>query len=160
MPSSRPHAAAAAVARSVLREPMITRWPAIANRRARPRPSSPVPPKMPMLSRATSGRESPSWCCAIRRSCHDVPARLATAQGYLAGTGELSWDFRHHRAMDANQVAALAELLAPTGWLERTRALGRALRRTTTRSPGGLLVVGTPGDDPWHVAAHLDEESR
>ncbi len=62
--------------------------------------------------------------------------------------------------MDANQVAALAELLAPTGWLERTRALGRALRRTTTRSPGGLLVVGTPGDDPWHVAAHLDEESR
>ncbi len=62
--------------------------------------------------------------------------------------------------MDANQVAALAELLAPTGWLERTRAMGRALRRTTTRSPGGLLVVGTPGDDPWHVAAHLDEESR
>src|SRR6266566_1194391 len=74
--------------------------------------------------------------------------------------GELSWEFGQHRAMDANQVAALRELLAPTGWLDRTRRLGRALRGTTTRSPGGLLVVGTPGDDPWHVAAHLDEESR
>ena len=62
--------------------------------------------------------------------------------------------------MDANQVAALRELLAPTGWLERTRGLGRVLRGTTKRSPGGLLVVGTPGDDPWHIAAHLDDESR
>jgi hypothetical protein len=62
--------------------------------------------------------------------------------------------------MDANQVAALRELLAPTGWLERTRRLGRALRGAPMRSPGGLLIVGTPGDDPWHVAAHLDEESR
>ncbi|MGE5292544.1 MAG: hypothetical protein ACM3ML_36210 [Micromonosporaceae bacterium] len=62
--------------------------------------------------------------------------------------------------MDANQVAALRDLLATTGWLERTRRLGRLLRGTTRRSPGGLLVVGTPGDDPWHVAAHLDEESR
>jgi hypothetical protein len=62
--------------------------------------------------------------------------------------------------MDANQVAALRELLAPTGWLDHTRRLGGALRGTATRSPGGLLVVGTPGDDPWHVVAHLDEESR
>ena len=61
--------------------------------------------------------------------------------------------------MDADQVAALRELLAPTGWLDGARRLGRALR-TRTRSPGGLLVVGTPGDDPWHVAAHLDDEAR
>ena len=61
--------------------------------------------------------------------------------------------------MDADQVAALRELLAPTGWLDGARRLGRALR-TRTRSPGGLLVVGTPGEDPWHVAAHLDDEAR
>ena len=61
--------------------------------------------------------------------------------------------------MDADQVAALRELLAPTGWLDAARRLGRALR-TRTRSPGGLLVVGTPGEDPWHVAAHLDDEAR
>ena len=60
--------------------------------------------------------------------------------------------------MDAEQVAALRAVLAPSGWLERTGALARALRRP--RSPGGLLVVGTPDDEPWHLAAHLDEESR
>jgi hypothetical protein len=59
--------------------------------------------------------------------------------------------------MDAASVAFLRDML-PSGWLERTRRLGRALR--STRSPGGLLVVGTPGDDPWHVAAHLDVEAR
>ena len=36
---------------------------------------------------------------------------------------------------------------------------GRALR-VSTRSEGGLLVVGTPGFEPWHLTAHLDEESR
>ncbi|HUY46453.1 MAG TPA: hypothetical protein VMV92_12085 [Streptosporangiaceae bacterium] len=60
--------------------------------------------------------------------------------------------------MDAEQVAALRVLLAPTGWLERTTAFARALRRP--RTPGGLLVVGPPGDEPWHLAAHLDQESR
>ena len=29
-----------------------------------------------------------------------------------------------------------------------------------SRTPGGLLVVGTPGDEPWHLTAHLAEESR
>jgi len=61
--------------------------------------------------------------------------------------------------VDANQVATLRELLAPTGWLERARAFARGLR-TATRTPGGLLVVGTPDDEPWHLTAHLDEESR
>jgi hypothetical protein len=60
--------------------------------------------------------------------------------------------------MDAEQVAALRAVLAPSGWLERTGVLARALRRP--RSPGGLLVVGTPDDEPWHLTAHLDEESR
>ena len=46
-----------------------------------------------------------------------------------------------------------------SGWLEQARLLGRALR-TTPRSPGGLLIVGTPEFEPWHMTAHLDEESR
>lgn len=62
--------------------------------------------------------------------------------------------------MDANQVAALRELLAPSGWLEHTRRLGRALRGSR-RSAGGLLVIGTPGGmEPWHITAHLEEEAR
>ncbi|MBO0806554.1 MAG: hypothetical protein J2P25_26175, partial [Nocardiopsaceae bacterium] len=61
--------------------------------------------------------------------------------------------------VDADQVATLRTLLSSTSWLERARALGRALR-TSTKSQGGLLVVGTPADEPWHVTAHLDEESR
>ncbi|WP_242901780.1 hypothetical protein [Actinomadura terrae] len=61
--------------------------------------------------------------------------------------------------MDAEQVTMLREVLSSTGWLERTREFGRALR-VTSRTPGGLLLVGTPGDDPWHMAAHLDDESR
>ncbi|HEV2373308.1 MAG TPA: hypothetical protein VGS19_14185 [Streptosporangiaceae bacterium] len=61
--------------------------------------------------------------------------------------------------MNAEQVAALRLLLAPTGFLERAAAFARVLRRST-RTPGGLLVVGTQDHEPWHLAAHLDEESR
>ncbi len=55
-------------------------------------------------------------------------------------------------------MAALRALLAPTGWLEQMAAFARALR--WTRAPGGLLVVGTPAEEPWHLSAHLAEESR
>jgi hypothetical protein len=61
--------------------------------------------------------------------------------------------------VDANQVATLRALLAPTGWIDRTRAFARGLRKAT-RQPGGLLLVGTPEEEPWHLTAHLDEESR
>ncbi len=37
--------------------------------------------------------------------------------------------------------------------------LGRALR-TSTKTAGGLLLVGTPAYEPWHLTAHLDDESR
>ncbi|MEU0571370.1 hypothetical protein ABZ297_39065 [Nonomuraea sp. NPDC005983] len=60
--------------------------------------------------------------------------------------------------MDSGSVAFLRELLAETGWVERTRELGLALR--ATRSPGGLLLVGTPDDEPWHLTAHLTDEAR
>jgi len=56
-------------------------------------------------------------------------------------------------------VATLRALLAGTRWLERVRVFGRALR-TSTKSGGGLLVVGTPAYEPWHLTAHLDDESR
>jgi len=49
--------------------------------------------------------------------------------------------------------------MAGSRWLEQASSLGRALR-TSPRSAGGLLVVGTPGYEPWHVTAHLDDEAR
>ncbi len=61
--------------------------------------------------------------------------------------------------MNADQIAALRVLLEPTGWLDRTRAFARALRQSS-RSPQGLLVLGTPADEPWHMTAHLADESR
>lgn len=53
----------------------------------------------------------------------------------------------------------LRELLANTGWVERSRDFAGSLRRSTAR-PGGLLLVGTPKEEPWHLAAHLDDEAR
>jgi hypothetical protein len=61
--------------------------------------------------------------------------------------------------MDSERVRVLRDLLAGSGWVERTRAFATALRRTTS-TPGGLLLVGTPTEEPWHLAAHLDDESR
>lgn len=53
----------------------------------------------------------------------------------------------------------LRELLASSGWIERTQDFARTMSRRTTVS-GGLLLVGTPDAEPWHLAAHLDDESR
>jgi hypothetical protein len=61
--------------------------------------------------------------------------------------------------MNADQVATLRALLAPTGWLDRTSYFGAALRRSA-RTPQGLLIVGTADDEPWHMTAHLADESR
>ncbi|MGZ4611097.1 MAG: hypothetical protein ACXV2H_12630 [Actinomycetes bacterium] len=61
--------------------------------------------------------------------------------------------------MDAARVALLRELLQSTGWVDRTRSFAAVMRRST-RTPRGLMLVGTPSEEPWHLAAHLDEESR
>jgi hypothetical protein len=61
--------------------------------------------------------------------------------------------------MDSARIALMRDLLAGTGWVERTRSFGHALRRAPHEA-GGLLVVGTPTEDPWHFAAHLDDEAR
>lgn len=57
------------------------------------------------------------------------------------------------------QVEALRELLASSGWLDRPRQFARALRGRS-RTPHGLLIVGTPEHEPWHMTAHLEQESR
>jgi len=57
-------------------------------------------------------------------------------------------------------VAALRILLGPSGWLEQTRSFARALRGRRPRAAGELLLVGTPDEEPWHLAAHLDQESQ
>jgi hypothetical protein len=67
----------------------------------------------------------------------------------------------HHRDVDANQVTTLRALLAPTGWLERTRAFAQGLRKAT-RSPGGLLLTPTlvrwrvPEGAPSHLRVGLE----
>ncbi len=61
--------------------------------------------------------------------------------------------------MHTAQVETLRALLAPTGWLERTKEFAVALRRRAT-TPEGLLIVGTPTTEPWHMTAHLADESR
>jgi hypothetical protein len=66
---------------------------------------------------------------------------------------------RHDGAVDVSRVMVLREMLASSGWVERTQGFARTLRRQTTE-PGGLLLVGTPQAEPWHLAAHLDDESR
>jgi hypothetical protein len=68
-------------------------------------------------------------------------------------------DFVQHVCVQTAQVDALRALLAPTGWLERTRYFARALRRQA-RTSHGLLIVGTPTDEPWHMTAHLADESQ
>jgi hypothetical protein len=62
-------------------------------------------------------------------------------------------------SVNTAQVEALRRALASSGWLERTRYFARALRGRS-RTPNGLLIVGTPEFEPWHMAAHLEEESR
>jgi hypothetical protein len=60
--------------------------------------------------------------------------------------------------MDAERVHALRDALRHTEWWARASLLGSALRATS--GPGHLLLVGTPRIEPWHLAAHLDDEAR
>ncbi|MFI9326191.1 hypothetical protein ACIGZJ_01455 [Kitasatospora sp. NPDC052868] len=62
--------------------------------------------------------------------------------------------------MDAVRVSALREHLAGTGWLEAVGGFAGALRHSVTRrGAGGLLLVGTEAYEPWHLAAHLEDEA-
>lgn len=61
--------------------------------------------------------------------------------------------------MDTERTRLLRELLAGTEWTRRTTDFARSLRRAK-HPAGGLLLVGTPTAEPWHFAAHLDDEAR
>jgi hypothetical protein len=61
--------------------------------------------------------------------------------------------------MDSDRVALIREILTGTPWLGRSAEFGVALR-TAPRGSGRLLLVGTPAEEPWHMAAHLDAEAR
>ncbi|MFF9812556.1 hypothetical protein [Streptomyces sp. NPDC014006] len=61
--------------------------------------------------------------------------------------------------MDAVRVALLREVLAGTEWLGATRRFAGALRGSVVSHGGGLLLVGTPEYEPWHLAAHLLDEA-
>src|SRR3954468_6075578 len=65
---------------------------------------------------------------------------------------------RGSSVMDTERVAALRDALAHTSWWSRATNLGQAVRSTS--GPGHLLLVGTPRVEPWHLAAHLDDEAR
>jgi hypothetical protein len=60
--------------------------------------------------------------------------------------------------MDGAQIERLRDRLRDTGWWTRALTIGQAVR--STRNPGGLLVVGPADHEPWHLAAHLDDEAR
>ncbi|MBE8475795.1 hypothetical protein [Streptomyces justiciae] len=61
--------------------------------------------------------------------------------------------------MDAVRVALLREVLAGTEWLGTTRRFAGVLRGSVVSNGGGLLLVGTPEYEPWHLAAHLVDEA-
>ncbi|MFJ3771035.1 hypothetical protein ACIPX0_05005 [Streptomyces sp. NPDC090075] len=61
--------------------------------------------------------------------------------------------------MDAVRVALLREVLAGTEWLGATRRFAGALRGSVVGHGGGLLLLGTPDHEPWHLAAHLVDEA-
>jgi hypothetical protein len=65
----------------------------------------------------------------------------------------------HDGCVDLSRALVLRDALSTSPLVEGTRRFGRRLT-TSTKDPGGLLLVGTPTQEPWHLAAHLDEESR
>jgi hypothetical protein len=61
--------------------------------------------------------------------------------------------------VDAERARVLRDLLAGSDWARRTRDFAAALRGSG-HAPGGLLLVGTPTREPWHLTAHLADEAR
>ncbi|MFI6843539.1 hypothetical protein OG535_12120 [Kitasatospora sp. NBC_00085] len=62
--------------------------------------------------------------------------------------------------MDAMRVSALRDRLAGTGWLEAVGGFAGSLRHAVgRRGADGLLLVGTEAYEPWHLAAHLEDEA-
>jgi hypothetical protein len=60
--------------------------------------------------------------------------------------------------MDVTNRTAWTRLRSSSGWTRRAWDLGQQLRPASVNA-GQLFVLGTPGHDAWHVAAHLDDEA-
>src|ERR1044071_2449808 len=61
--------------------------------------------------------------------------------------------------MDAVRVALLRAVLTGTEGLGAARRVAGVLRGSVVGHGGGLLLVGTPEYEPWHLAAHLVDEA-
>ncbi|MEU9677688.1 MULTISPECIES: hypothetical protein [Streptomyces] len=61
--------------------------------------------------------------------------------------------------MDAVRVALLREVLAGTRWPQDARRFALTLRASVVPRGGSLLLAGTEAYEPWHLAAHLSDES-
>jgi hypothetical protein len=61
--------------------------------------------------------------------------------------------------VDARRALLLRRMLSGSAGLDEAASLARALTRGR-HAAGGLLLVGTPDDEPWHFAAHLGDEAR
>jgi hypothetical protein len=53
----------------------------------------------------------------------------------------------------------MRQMLSGSAGLDQAADLARALA-SGRHTAGGLLLVGTPDDEPWHFGAHLDDEAR
>jgi hypothetical protein len=60
--------------------------------------------------------------------------------------------------VDATRARLLRDLLSGSPWVPRIEGFARTMARVTRR-PSGLLIVGTPADEPWHLTAHLSDEA-
>jgi hypothetical protein len=61
--------------------------------------------------------------------------------------------------MDPAEVDLLRPLLDGAGLADELAGFAATLGGAP-HGAGGLLVVGTPDDEPWHFAAHLTDEAR
>jgi hypothetical protein len=61
--------------------------------------------------------------------------------------------------MDSARTELLRELLAADPLIAQTDEFARTLQRSSS-TVGGLMLVGTPNHDPWHLTAHLSDEAR
>jgi hypothetical protein len=61
--------------------------------------------------------------------------------------------------MNIDRARLLNQLRSGESWIADINRLATALR-AMTRHDAGLLVVGTPTEEPWHLVAHLDQESQ
>jgi hypothetical protein len=55
-------------------------------------------------------------------------------------------------------MGTLRRLLRTTEWTSATQDFARCLR-SAGHGAGGLLLLGTPEEEPWHLAAHLSAEA-